>query len=1241
MSNDPSSASESGSSVGDIAPEAAERQDESKTVAFRKPGSAESAPTQIDSQQSFLVDPNALPQIRGYEVTEILGTGGMGAVYRARDLKLNRDVAIKMVLEGRHASPQLLARFESEARATARLHHPNIVQVFASGEHNGHPYLALEYVDGTTLSKFTGGEPQPQRFAAGIVREIAKAMDYAHGLAVVHRDLKPGNILLTTSTAARSDTTTTDAASDPASAAPELAFRSSAGIDAGPATARPSESTLATGIDPATASHSENSLFLIPKVTDFGIAKLEDSDLEMTAQGQVLGTVQYMSPEQADGENMDVNHLTDMYAMGAILYYLLTGRPPFQGTSSVETMVKVRDAAPIPPRQLQSGVSRDLETICLKCLEKNPLRRYQSSAELAAELGRYLSGEPIQARPVSPAEKLWRHCVRNPLTAALSAALGIVLVCSFVVLALAWKQSSDAQKELEKKSNEQRQQLATMRVSDGRDEIEAGNLLGSLPYFVEALRLESDDQEAATRHRTRIASVLRNAPRLEQILHLGSEVSRISFSNDGTRLAAGGANGSLCVWDSRTGEPLMDVIIVGRKFENIWISNDNSFVITNTVDGAMHRIPISKASGERLTLEFPTTVVRAAISPDGQTVAAGCRRGSIYIIDADTMKILNQTSISPSDYSAIRFSPNGELIAAGNDDGVLQIFDAATGEHYGSSMSHDGRINNVCFSKSNQRLASASDDTTVKVWDVETKTLQYTSKEHSRRVRLVEFSPDDRLLLSAGDGGVAILKDAVNGKVLHDGMTHPNLIQHASFDQSSRMLATASNDHTARVWDTRWGEPLTPPLPHNYVVTMAVFAPHSLRLATASEDGVVKIWRLRDEPIEDVRVVHDAPLNRAILSNNEKYLVSLDQAGEARLTDIDTGGKLATFEHSAALSFACFSNDSSRLLTADESGEARLWSIPDGQALSEPMPHAKRVSWASFFSNNELIVTASGDGRFRVWNGRTGRMQKVERPHRSGINSAAISSDETLVATASTDGTSQILRLPELTPVASTEGHGSIVEGVAFSPDSTTLVSVGRDHVARFWQSRTGRKIPIELRHDGGIVDVEFSRDANRVLTGGRDGTAQIWDARTGSRLTPPIHHGRGLIRTKFSRDGSMVATVGGDFSAYLWHAATGELISAGFEHQDWVSDVAFSSDGTRLITASHDGTARIRKIAAPDNRPVSTLRMIAGVLSGTRVEQNGGLVSIRPSDLRTTLRRLHTLYGPDFATATELSSED
>jgi serine/threonine protein kinase len=411
-------------------------------------------------------DEGVLRTIPGYEILRELGRGGMGVVYWAWQSSLHRPVAVKMLLAGDYASPQELARFQVEAEAVARLQHPHIVQVHEVGWAAGRPFLALEYVDGASLAQHLTGTPLPARDAARLVELLAWAVHYAHQRGVLHRDLTPANVLLQARSAESGVRSEEPALRTPGSALP------------------------------------------VPKITDFGLAKLlVGGGPTLTQSGAVLGTPSYMAPEQALGKPQQVGRATDVYSLGAILYELLTGRPPFKAETPLETLQQVASEEPVSPSRLQPKVPRDLATICLKCLQKEPRKRYESAEALAEDLRRFQAGEPIRARPVGSTERLWRWCRRNPVAAALVVVGCMLLAVLTVGLPLGLlvraerndalanlKRAESAERALRQREDEIkiRAHLAQARAS--RQSREPGQRFKSLKEIREALALKPAEE---------------------------------------------------------------------------------------------------------------------------------------------------------------------------------------------------------------------------------------------------------------------------------------------------------------------------------------------------------------------------------------------------------------------------------------------------------------------------------------------------------------------------------------------------------------------------------------------------------------------------------------------------------------------------------------------------------------------------------------------------------------------------
>ena len=532
-----------------------------------------------------------------YELINEIARGGMGVVYKARQSKLNRTVALKMILAGQLAGPDDVRRFYTEAEAAAKLDHPGIVPIFEIGEHEGLHYFSMGYIEGTSLAKRVTDGPLPPQEAAALTEKIAEAIAYAHQRGVIHRDLKPGNVLLD----------------------------------------RSGE----------------------PKVTDFGLAKKVQDDSGLTASGQILGTPSYMPPEQAAGKVSQTKEPADIYALGAILYALLTGRPPFQSDNPLDTLLQVINREPVSPRQLNPKVPQDLETVCLKCLEKDQHRRYESASALAEELQRFLNGEPVLARPVSAAERLWRWCRRKP---ALAAAGGLALVSTIAAIIIL--------------------SVSVVFVSNSRNEEKAARVKVTEEW--ERAEGEKKRADAALVNETAERQwAQKQLARSEALLYASHTVAALRDweTNDA---ATAWKHLLACRWDLRGWE------------------HDYLYTLFNK---------------NQTTFQGHLNEVRsAAFSPDGKWIASGGNT-VVKLRDAasgqETLTLKGHTNI----VYCVAFSPDGQRIASGSDDKMLKVWDAASGRETLTLQGHTGGVSSVAFSPDGKRIASASHDRTLKVWD--------------------------------------------------------------------------------------------------------------------------------------------------------------------------------------------------------------------------------------------------------------------------------------------------------------------------------------------------------------------------------------------------------------------------------------------------------------------------------------------------------------------------------------------
>jgi WD40 repeat protein/serine/threonine protein kinase len=697
------------------------------------------------SSSATLEVPSLVP---GYEMLGEIGRGGMGVVYRARQIKLDRVVALKMILAGGHSGAEVRARFETEAHAAARLQHPGIVQIYEFGEADGLPFLSLEYIDGGSLQHALGGKPLPPRQAAVLAEKMARAVHFAHERGVVHRDLKPANVLL------------------PAAAC----------------------GFALTGSDAANAKPQTD---VVPKITDFGLAKLLDSDSRQTHSGAVLGTPCYMAPEQALGHGAQVGPWTDIYALGAVLYEMLTGRPPFLRVTMMETLGQVVAHDPIPPRRLQALVPRDLETICLKCLHKEPKKRYSTAKELAEDLERFLGDRPIHARPTSVAEKVLRWMHRQPLNASL---LGLVVLMGLAGILVAWLNARGPQPPSQQEAEQQlyfnRIALADRELRNGKpawarrqlDLCPAPYRLWEYHYLDRALRGKPTTTWPA---HPRAITCLAFAPKAALLATASGDgtvrlwqlptgqlvrelpghpngVNWACFSPDGRYLASAGDDQTVTLWHTDTGRPWKRLVGHGQPVAAVAFHPEGRLLASCTFDsdepGQVWLWDVERGMVLHRYCGHTSRVGGLAYSPDGRWLASASHDGTVRLLDGRTAQEVLVVREHAFPVSAIVFSPDGRLVAsaAGRletdrpDQEEVLIWHAATGKVVHRLQGHQRRPTTLAFSADGQRLATAGWDREIKLWDVGTGQEVLTLQGHTDSVLHLAFSPGGRWLASGG-----------------------------------------------------------------------------------------------------------------------------------------------------------------------------------------------------------------------------------------------------------------------------------------------------------------------------------------------------------------------------------------------------------------------------------------------------------------------------------------------------------
>ncbi len=1138
--------------------------------------------TIVEDSGSALRRARAVP---GYEILGELGRGGMGVVYKARQKSLDRVVALKMILAGAHAGKPQRDRFRHEAESAARLQHPNIVQVYEVGEHDRCPYFSLEYVDGRSLHDVLCTGPPPPLQAAALLEQLAHAVHYAHQRGIIHRDLKPSNILL-----------------------------ASGGRE-------PPGGEGPGGSHPPLAD-------CVPKITDFGLAKRLEGGASKTRTGDILGTPSYMSPEQAAGKTKEIGPGTDIYSLGAILYELLAGRPPFEGSSAFDTVYMVITAEPDRPSRRNSRVPADLETICLKCLEKDPAKRYDSARALAEDLARFQRGEPITARPVGWLERGMKWVRRRPAVAGLLALLAASLLALLIGGWVSVLNLYHINQELEAAKKKKHADLVRLNVTNGTHYLQEGDLFASLIWFARALNLEEDEARIEA-HRLRIAAVLRECPRLSQMWFHGDSVNDVAFSPDGLWVLTASYDGTARVWDAVSGEerfllPLRhDAFILHASF-----SPDGSRIVTASADKTA-RI-WNAANGWLIsTLQGHKDVVRDAhFSPNSSQVVTASDDGTARLWDAATGKQLLRAPLAHrKSVVHASFHPDGKRILTASEDGSARIWQVENDSaKVVATMRHEAALTDACFDHAGKLAATASEDGSARIWDAANGKPITAPLRHYGSVHYIAFRPDGRQLATAAADLRAWVWDTQTGLALLPSLRHASSVCCVTFSPDGTRLLTTSDDNTARIWDGANGRPLTPPILHNGTVFRARFSPDGRRIVTADKDTTARLYDLQPATPPIPPLEHGKPLWQASF-NPEGNRVLTAGTDAARIWDAATGKPLFVLSgHKGPVFHANYSGDGHRIVTASADATARIWDAATGQKLAALVGHQGPVSTAVFSPDGRRVLTAGADATARLWDAVTGQiimeLGGQEKSHREEILDAVFSPDGTRVATASADYTARIWDAASGESIGKIMRHKRRVDRVAFSPDGRLLATASYDQTAQLWDAATGEPaFAVPLHLPGPVRDVSFSPDGHALLTTCEDNTARVWDVNSGQALLPPIRHNGTVTMARFSQDGKWIVTASDDNSARVWDAATGEPLTPALKHRGWgrITYAAFNSAGDRVVTASEDGTAQVRLLDSKD-LPAGDLERLAELLGGSSIGGDAG--SRVPLDARA-LRQL------------------